>query len=387
MRLPRTKLALVWLGVLAALWVAEPSVASSKKKRKKRYLPPVTHPVLLWARTISKSEDMAERKKAAFKLSAYTQPISHEEVVKTLLTCSKDSDVEIKVFCTKALRKAGLRSHSERVRNELIQLYRKDESLRPTIIGTLVARQEADPEVHDLLLESVKEMKATEDLLDLLQYFEKFGSGSDGFVAALSSVYEKTESSKVKRAIVKAIGTRGRGQDSVIALLSQCSQSKDTPLALNCLASLQAQGPKDKRAVSAVESTVESDDPDVLDASFDLLGAMPESPNTKITSRLLALVEDLEDPQLLEKAVLALGIVGTHTEEVVAALQKALEHKDSDEPVRVAAALVLGKQTELFPEKSKEILSTCLKSGTQSLKTACDLGLKEMQSRAVATKK
>src|SRR5258708_1507587 len=90
----------------------------------------------------------------------------------------------------------------------------------------------------------------------------------------------------------------------------------------------------------------------------------------------------MEDSELQEKAVLALGVCGAHTEPVVNSLQKLLEDKESDDSVRIAAALVLGKQADAFPDKPKAYLSACRTDGSSvSLKMACQLGLQELESR------
>src|SRR5690606_34295995 len=92
--------------VLAVALIAVLSVSAtadskkSRKKRARRYYPPVTHPVVLWARTLKTSTDIEARKVAAFKLSAYTQPIFQEEVVSALLDCIGDEDIKIRVWCT-----------------------------------------------------------------------------------------------------------------------------------------------------------------------------------------------------------------------------------------------------------------------------------------------
>ena len=63
-------------------------------------------------------------------------------------------------------------------------------------------------------------------------------------------------------------------------------------------------------------------------------------------------------------------------------IQTLLEKKDVDEGIKISAALVLGKQAEKFPEGPKAVLTACRTSAaTPSLKTACQLGLQELQRR------
>jgi hypothetical protein len=97
----------------------------------------------------------------------------------------------------------------------------------------------------------------------------------------------------------------------------------------------------------------------------------------------MQLISKLEDEDTQEKAVLGLGVCGNSSQETVDVLLPLLEKKSTPEGVRVVASLVLGKQASLLPEKPKAALSTCAKEeNSQSLRTACQLGLKDLESRA-----
>jgi hypothetical protein len=356
--------------------------ALAKKRKRRHYGPSPTHPVLLWARTLSESKDREERKVAAFKLSQYSQPIFQDEAIKALIKCTKDTDVELKVLCTKAMGKAGTKSNSESIRKVLVERYQDDPSLRNTIVRTLIVRQDNTTAIHDTLLDSAKKSTNTDELLALLIYFEIYGSGSDKFVDVLSDIYKRNEDIKVKRSVVKALGDRAHGQDGVIAIFSQCAETKDTPLLLTCLSGLQQQGKTDARTWTALEKTVASEDPDVLMAALDVINVLPEKTNVNISDRLVQIATGSEDPDLQEKAVLALGVCGDQSKPVVDLLQKLLTKKDSDEGLRVAAALILGRQAGAAPEESQKVLSKCFsEEKAQSLRTACQLGLSELETR------
>jgi hypothetical protein len=85
----------------------------------------------------------------------------------------------------------------------------------------------------------------------------------------------------------------------------------------------------------------------------------------------------------MERSVLALGVCGEQTEPTVRALEKLFKSEKTEEATRIAAALTLGKQAISFPEGPRDMLGTCLKEGkSQSLKTACQLGLNELNQGA-----
>ncbi len=373
----------VSLTLLLVLAISLPSQQAEARKRKRKYSgPPPTHPVLLWARTLSESTDREQRKIAAFKLSQYSQPIFQDEVVRTLSKCVKDSDVEIKVLCTKAMGHAGRATNSEAIRDQLLEVYKSDPSLRNTVVRVMVVREDNTPPVQNTFLDSLKKTKDPEEAIALLKYFETFGDGSSKFVDAVVATYNNFDNLKVQTAAISALTAKAAGQDAVIALFAQCTESHNTPLVLNCLAGLQQQAKKDARAWTAVEKTIQSDDPDVLVATLDVVNALPETQNTKVSERLLQLIENVDDEDVLEKSVLALGVCGDHSQSIVDRLQALLEEKSGDEGSRVAAALVLGKQADKFPDKPKESLGKCAKEEkAQSLRTACQLGLKEIETR------
>ncbi len=359
------------------------SAEAKKKKHRHRYSgPPPTHPVVLWARTLSESTDHDQRKIAAFKLSQYSQPIYQHQVIASLVRCVKDTDVEIKVLCAKAMAHAGTQSSADSIRKLMMETYTADPALHNTIVRAFIVRHDQTPTVHDFFLDELKKAKTPDDQLTLLGYFEQFGYGTPKFVEVLADLYKKTDELKVRRLLVKALGERSHGQDPVIEILSGCAESKDTPLALNCLSGLQLQAKKDTRAWAAVEKTIESSDPDVLMATLDVINALPEATNVKISNRLVEIIQETEDSDIQEKAVLALGVCGDQSETVVKELQKLMEEEETDESVRVAAALMLGRQAVSFAEKPTALLTQCSTSGkSQSLKTACQLGLKELEAR------
>jgi HEAT repeat protein len=377
-----------WFLVLILCVAVFQGAEARRRHHRHRFRGPApTHPVVLWARTLSESTDPEQRKIAAFKLSQYSQPIFQEAVINELLRCMKDPDTQIKVLCTKALGSANPPSYVDSIRKALLDQYSSDEALRNTIVRTFIARRDSSPKVQDTFMESAMKAGNPDEQLVLLSYFQKFGSGSAKFVENLVAIYQKQDNIKVKRAIVKVLADRAEGQDAVIDLLSQCSENKDTPLALTCLGGLQVQARKDARAWSAVEKTMMSDDPDVLMASLDVINALPPSRNEAITNRLVSLITDMDDSEIQEKAVLALGICGTESESVVTTLLHLLEEPDTDESVRIAAALILGKEAAGFPDQTIPQLQKCGKEGaSQSLRTACQLGLQELESHKVAVK-
>jgi HEAT repeat protein len=361
---------------------ADPAMAAKRRRRAKHYGPPPTHPVVLWARTLSESTDREQRKIAAFKLSQYSLQIFQDEAIRTLGKCSKDPDTEIRVLCVKAMGKAGTSSQADSIRQALLENYKADPSLRNTIVRAFIVREDGSPQVHDTFLEAVKTTTDVEERLVLLKYFDNFGSGSDKFVDTMVDVFKKSDNAKIRNEVVTALSARGKGQDGVIALLTQCTESHDTPLVLNCLSGLQQQGKKDPRTWTAIEKSILSDDPDVLMATLDVINSMPEAQNVKVANRLVELVDKVEDEDLQEKIVLGLGVCGDRGQPTVTILQRLLQDKTVDDGVRTAAALTLGKQSDQFPGKPQEVLATCSTTEkSQALRTACQLGAKEIKAR------
>jgi len=358
--------------------------AEAKRKRRrapqKRYTGP--HPVVLWSRTLSESEDQEQRKVAAFKLSQYSQTIYQESIINTLIKCMKDTDTQIKVLCAKAMQRAGNAGQAEWVRKAMLETYNSDPSLRNTLVRAFIVRKDGTDKPHDTFLKALKNSSDPEEQVVLLSYFEECGNGSGKFVDTLVDMYNKNDNTKTQRAVVEALATKAQGQDAVAGLMIACSTSKDTPLALTCLSGLQSQAKKDPKAWPAIQKTIESSDPDVLMATLDVISALPETPKKEISTRLVEIIDDFEDSEIQEKAVLALGVCGDHSEPVVKMLQKTLDDTGLDEAVRIAAALVMGKQAESFPEPPKNSLTQCAaESKSQNLKTACTLGLKELAAR------
>lgn len=378
---------LLFLCLMSVMLLVAEGDAYARRARKRAYRGPApTHPMVLWSRTLDESADAEQRKVAAYKLSQYSQPIFPPKVVSTLLTCAKDPVVEIKVLCTKALGRAKSASQNDQIRELLLSQYASDPVVKNTVIRVLLTRKDEHPSVQKVMLDALMKTEEADELLVLLQYFEQFASPTTDFTDKLVELYEKRSNVKVRRSIVKVLGAHAKGQDKVIELLAKCSQERDTPLALNCLSGLQSQAKKDARAWSAIQQTIQSDDPDVLLASLDVINALPENKNPMVTQRLLELIEDVEDPDIQERAVLALGVCGDHSETTVNALHKVFKNDKTEEATRIAAALTLGKQAADFPDKAREVLSGCAKEGTsQSLKTACQLGLKELPATAKAS--
>jgi hypothetical protein len=358
-----------------------PTVDAAKKKARRRPLKPVTHPVILWSRTLSETTDAEQKKVAAFKLSQYSQPIYQDSVISTLLSCMKDPDVSIRILCAKAMGRAGNQSKKGSIRSALVETYKNDPSLRETLVRTFIAREENSKEVQDLLVETLKQSTESHEMLVLLSYFYECGENvrPDVFV----DVFNKTSDERVKRWAIKVLGEQGNGEPQVVELLATCAESKDTPLALNCLSGLQLQSRKDSvRTWAALEKTIESSDPDMLVATLDVLNVLPENANPKITQRLIEIIGETDDGELIDKAVLGLGVSGDHSQAAVETLHKLLKDPESEESTKIHAALVLGKQAGQLPELSKEALSVCVKSSvSQSLKTACQLGAQELASR------
>ncbi len=361
-----------------------PAEAKSRNRRKKRYYPPITHPVVLWARTLSQSTDREQRKIAAFKFSQYSLSIFQEEAIQTLIQCMRDTDEAIKILCAKAMRRAGLQKDTDRIRKALLTQFDNDPALRSTLVRTFIDRKDESAVTHDYLLNAAKQTKDLSELLAYLSYFEKFGSGTDNWVSVVTDIYRKNDDIKLKRAAVKALAERGHGQEAVVSLLSECVDSKDTPLVLNCLSGLELQAKNESQARGAVKKTLQSEDPDVLLATLDVILAQAESPDTDVTSRLIEIIEATEDLEIKEKTILALGVYGDKSHPIFNILKKILENREN-EATSVAAALVLGKQSSQFPEQTRTLLQKCsTESHSPSLRTACKLGLQDFEKRALA---
>lgn len=383
-KLHKSRLSVNWGLALIGLYVSmvgsDPAFA---RRRHRVSYANVTHPVVLWSRTLSESTDLEQRKVAAFKLSQYTQTLYQDEVTNTLTKCIKDPDTHIKVLCAKAMGRAGNQSRHAEIRKTLLDVYKNDASLRNTLVRTFITRKENSREVHDQLLDSLKKSTDQEEQVVLLTYFELYGMPSD--TDSLIEVYKQSTNAKIQRSAVKVISERAQGQEHVVSLLAACSESKDTPLALTCLSGLRQQAKTDSKAWMAVEKVVESSDPDVLMAALDVVQVLPSSPNAKISKRLVELVTGTEDPELLDRSVHALGVCGDHSEPVVDALLQLMDKK-SDEGTRISAALVLGKQGTSFADKTIDVLQKCGKSGSsQPMRTACLLGVKELESKRTIT--
>jgi len=354
---------------------------AAKKRRKRSNLKPITHPVILWSRTLAESEDADQKRVAAFKLSQYSQPIYQEQVILTLISCLKESDVQIKILCAKALGNAGSQSKKTTIRTALMDAFRADPSLRETLVRTFIARDEDSKEVQSLLLEALNKAEDSHEIMALLAYFYECGKsvGPEPFMV----VFNKSTDERIRRRAIKVLAERGNGESSVVDLLASCAESQDTPLALTCLSGLQLQTRKDSSRIwSALEKTIESSDPDMLIATLDVLNVLPERINSPMTKRLIEIISETEDAELVDKAVLGLGVCGDQSQSIVASLEKILHSKEAPESSKIHAALVLGKQASLFPETPKQTLSQCAKSSpSQSLKTACQLGSQELGSR------
>lgn len=357
------------------------SLPCNAKSKRKRYSTPITHPILLWARTLSGSTDAEEKKRAAFKLSQYTQNIYQEEAIKALMDCLKETDITLRVLCTKALGRAGTAAKNEQIRKTLIETYKNDPVLKNAIINTLIKRKDISKETHDFLLNTLKNANEAEEIQGLLSYFEQFGLASD--TETLVSTYKKNENPRVRRAAIKAMTEKSQGQEEVVEILSLCALDKDTPLSLNCLSGLQAQAKNSPKAISSVEKTIQSSDPDVLLATLDVINALPTQKNEVISKRLVEIITTTEDADVNEKAVLSLGVVGDHSEAVTTALISSLKNKSVSEGIQIAAALVLGKQALDTTVEAKELLNKCkTESASQALRKACQLGLQELEAKS-----
>lgn len=353
--------------------------AEAARKKRKRYYPPVTHPVVLWSRTLSNSTDLEERKVAAFKLSQYSQTIYQEEVISTLIKGMRDPEAHIKVLCAKAMGRAGTQGKAPEIRKAMLEVYKADASIRNTLVRAFIVRKDTAKPVYDTLLDTLKQSNDVDELSVLLAYFEDYLLPND--VDALVALYHRTTNEKVKRSTIKVVSERGQGQENVIALLTECVGSKETPLVLLCLSGMKLQAQKDPRTLAAIEKTISSTDPDVLVATLDVLHVLPDSPSPTLSARLIEILSSSDDDEVVEKSILALGVAGDQSEPVVNALVKVFD-KEKEEGAKITTALVLGKQAVNHQEKAREKLQNCLKSEqSQSLKTACQLGIQELNTK------
>ncbi|MBI1862230.1 MAG: hypothetical protein HYR96_15055 [Deltaproteobacteria bacterium] len=365
--------------------------ALARRHHGRRFSGPTpTHPVVLWARTLTDSPDPEAKRVAAFKLSQYSQTIFQAEAVKAITACAKGYEFQLRVLCTKALGRAGNQSQNDFVRTTLFEVFDGEPKLKSTVVRALTTRKDANPMVSDKLLAFVKETRDGDEQVTALAYFEMVGSASSKFISTMAEVFQKSEHSKVRRAVAKALAEQGRGQDPVIELLAQCGGNKDdTPLILICLGGLQLQGKTDARTWGTVEKALESTDPDVQLAVVDLIIALPDAPNAKVAERLLSLVDEVDDDDLQEKMVLSLGVVGDGSDKIVEALVRVLGNAEDSEGARIAAALTIAKQST-NAEKSKEALTRCVaEEKSDTLKSACQLAATEIstKNRAVASPK
>ena len=375
----RSQLIVICL-MLSGLFFSSQGLAA-KKKRRRQNLKPITHPVILWSRTLAETEDSEQKKVAAFKLSQYSQPIYQDSVISTLISCLKDTDEQIRILCAKALGNAGNQSKRAMVRSTLLETFKTDPSLRETLIRTFIARDDDSKEVQNLFLEALSKSENSHEILALLAYFFECGKGvgPEPFIA----VFNKNKDERIRRRAIKVLAERGNGESSVVDLLANCAESQDTPLALTCLSGLQLQTRKDSaRTWVALEKTLESSDPDMLIATLDVLNVLPERINSPLTKRLIEIIAEAEDTDVVDKAILGLGVCGDQSQAIVNSLERIMTSTDFPESTKIHAALVLGKQASLFPDSPKQVLSQCLKnSPSQSLKTACQLGSQELSSR------
>lgn len=363
------------------------STASAKRRRARRYQgPPPTHPVVLWARTLGESPDLEARKVAAFKLSQYSQTIFQVEAVNALIACTRHTDLQLRVLCTKALARAGNSSKKAQIESTLLEIFDSEPKLRCTVIRAMTVRGDNTPIVTEKFLGVARETKNAEELLALLTYFETLGPTSPRLIPAMAEIYAKTTDEKIRRAIAKVIAAHGNGTEPALDLLSKCgSSNNDTPLTLICLGGLQQQGKNDPRTWMAVEKALESDDPDVQLAVVDLIISLSDNPSFKLTERLISILEDADDDDLQEKIVLSLGVVGDKTEKISQALAKLIQNAEAFEGARIASALTITKQSP-SQELAKESLSKCLTDEkSETLRSACQLGVNELSTRAVAS--
>lgn len=364
--------------LLVASFCCAPSWGAKKRRSRRRNQKPITHPVVLWARTLSETTDSDQKKVAAFKLSQYSQTIYQDSVIQTLLGCLKESDVQIKILCAKALGNAGNKSKKPSLRKTLLETYQSDPSLQETLVRTFIKQEDSSKEVQDLFLRSLQETSEVHLSLALLNYFYGFGEGVS--MEPFITLFNKSSNDRIRRWSAKVLSENGSGESGVVELLAKCAETQDTPLALTCLAGLQTQSKKDSdRTWAALEKTLESNDPDMLIASLDVINGLPPRVNSPLSKRLIELASNNEDGELVDKAVLALGVCGDQSEKLVATVRGLLVSESTSESTKIHAALVLGTQSGLYSEQSLESLKACQKKGgSQSLKTACELGAREL---------
>lgn len=372
--------------LLVALFCCAPSLGAKKRRARRRNQKPITHPVVLWARTLSESTDSDQKKVAAFKLSQYSQTIYQDSVISTLLTCLKDNDVQIKVLCAKALGNAGNRSKKPSLRKALLETYQTDPALQETLVRTFIKQEDSSSDVKSLFLKSLQETSDIHLSLALLNYFYGFGDGVS--MEPFITLFNQSSHDRIRRWSAKVLSENGSGESGVIELLAKCAETQDTPLALTCLSGLQTQSKKDSdRTWTALEKTLESNDPDMLIASLDVINGLPPRVNSPLTKRLIELVSNNEDGELVDKAVLALGVCGDQSEKLVTTVRGLLNNDTTSDSTKIHAALVLGTQSGLFLEQSLESLKACQKNGgSQSLKTACELGARELSTQVKKVK-
>lgn len=371
--------------ILVFFFLLSSEAAGAKKKRsRKSNLKPITHPVVLWSKTLAESEDPEQKKVAAFKLSQYSQPIYQDSVISTLLNCLKDPDEQIRILCGKAMGRAGNQSKKASIRTALLDTFKSDPSLRETLIRTFTTRADDSKEVQSAFVDALTKSSDSHETLALLTYFYECGDGvrPDAFV----DVYNKSDNERIRRWAIKVLAEHGSGENSVLDLLGACAESQNTPLALTCLSGLQNQSKKDSgRTWTALEKTIESSDPDMLIATMDVLNVLPDRVNSPMTKRLIEIINDTDDGELIDKAVLALGVCGDQSQALVDTLKKLLSDAKQPESTKIHAALVLGKQSLLYTEDSQQVLSSCVKSSqSPSLRTACQLGAQELSARSKA---
>lgn len=344
-----------------------------------------THPVVLWSRTVASAEDLETRRVAAFKLSQYTQRIFQSSVIRTLLECVKDPDLQIKVFCTKAMRNTGRKRDEAKIRAALLERYRNDPALKNAIIRTWIAREESDPAIQGLLLSDLLKAEDVNHRLTLIRYFRRFGQENAALIKSLVYLYEKYPDDRTQLEIVATLAEKGKGQKAVVGILLECAQSEKTPLVLACLGAMESQARDNEGTWRATEALLSSRSPEVLHGTLDLINDLPPGTHVKVAARLLLLLQGNPEPAIQEKAVLALGATGDKGQEVVAALSRIVQDKGRDEGSRIAAALSLGRQATLHKMYPLKLLNECKRSGaTQAFRTACQIGLTELQA---ATKK
>ncbi len=373
----------IFIVVVSLCFSYDAAFSRSKRHSRKRYYPKPTHPVILWARTLSESGNLEKRRVAAFKFSQYNQKIFQDSVVSVLLECMKDSDDEISSFCTKGLSNVSGGKYTDIVRESLLEQMSTKPKLRSIIVSTFIARNDDDPKVHDFLLSALKKSKSLEEKKPFFEYFEKFGSGSDVFVNELISLYKAYGKESEKLSIIKILAERARGQSNVVELLTTCASDSNTPLALTCMAGLESQARTDNRTWLAIEKNIERSDTDIVYSTLDLINVLPEKTNVKIAGRLIELIKETDDEEIQEKAVLALGSTGDQSQEIVSLLIELILAKSIDESIKIAAVLTLGKQGLTFFEEPINLLTKCSENLAYSpnFRTACQLGLEELNKR------